>query len=135
MYKMSAYRSVKVTLPWNSSKYQHSFSSYFSLLIYYWYTIAVLLAVLRTAIAQKDAQKHGRATFKGIFGRRKRKTSKSRSWRFMTIPTDALRLQTQRPRHERLTTSCWLQVKKWMGLERKEAAIDVSQFRQLMRSF
>jgi len=50
----------------------------------------------------------------------------------MTTATDALRLQTQRPRHERLTTSCWLQVKKWMGLERKEAAIDVSQFRQLM---
>ena len=38
----------------------------------------MLLAVLRTAIAQKDAQKHGRATFKGIFGRRKRKTSKCR---------------------------------------------------------
>ena len=44
----------------------------------------------------------------------------------MTIPTDALRLQTQRPRHERLTTSCWLQVKKWMGPERTEAAIDFS---------
>ena len=33
---------------------------------------------------------------------------------------------TTAKRHERLTTSCWLQVKKWMGLERTEAAIDFS---------
>ena len=48
----------------------------------------MLLAVLSTAIAQKDAQKHGRATFKGIFGRRKRKTSKCRSWRFIYDDAD-----------------------------------------------